>query len=102
MAGWLQNARVALKLGKLELSAYGHNLADKYYPVDSFDDVQPFGYVQPVWEAEEYRTSNDADTAKSASHVAKLELLMDCKARLIFGRIAAPAWTPVVARIRHS
>jgi len=46
MAGWLQNARVALKLGKLELSAYGHNLANKYYTVDSFYDVQPFGYVQ--------------------------------------------------------
>ncbi len=49
MAGWLQNARVAFKLRKLELSAYGHNLANKYYTVDSFDDVQPFGYVQPVW-----------------------------------------------------
>jgi iron complex outermembrane recepter protein len=46
---WLQNARVGLKLGKLEVSVYGRNLANKYYTVDSFDDVEPFGYVQPVW-----------------------------------------------------
>ncbi len=46
---WLQNARVGLKLDKFELSAYGRNLANKYYLVDSFDSIQPFGYVQPVW-----------------------------------------------------
>ena len=50
-AYWLQNARVALKLDRLELSAYVHNLANKYWLADSFDGIEPFGYVQPVWGA---------------------------------------------------
>jgi iron complex outermembrane recepter protein len=46
---WLQNARVALKLDKWELSGYVRNLANKYYRVDAFDSIEPFGYVQPNW-----------------------------------------------------
>lgn len=48
-AYWLQNARVALKLDKLELSGYVHNLANTYWRVDGFDSIEPFGYVQPNW-----------------------------------------------------
>jgi iron complex outermembrane receptor protein len=46
---WLDNARVALTLDKLELSGYVRNLTNKYYLADSFDSIVPFGYVQPVW-----------------------------------------------------
>jgi iron complex outermembrane receptor protein len=46
---WVQNARAALRLDKLELSAYVRNLANKYWLADSFDSIEPFGYVQPVW-----------------------------------------------------
>jgi len=46
---WLQNARVALKLDKLEISAYVRNVANKYYRVDAFDSIEPFGFVQPNW-----------------------------------------------------
>jgi iron complex outermembrane recepter protein len=45
---WLQNARVAFKINKWELSGYVHNLANKFYLADSFDGILPFGYVQPV------------------------------------------------------
>jgi iron complex outermembrane recepter protein len=47
-AYWLQNARVAFTIDKLELSGYVHNLANKFYLADAFDSIEPFGYVQPV------------------------------------------------------
>jgi iron complex outermembrane recepter protein len=48
-AYWLQNARVALKLAKFELAGYVNNLANKYWLVDAFDSLEPFGFIQPNW-----------------------------------------------------
>jgi iron complex outermembrane receptor protein len=45
--GWTQDARVALTISQLELSAFVRNLGNTYYATAAFNSISPFGYVQP-------------------------------------------------------
>ncbi|WP_028658238.1 TonB-dependent receptor [Novosphingobium sp. B-7] len=46
-AYWTQDARVALTISQLELSAFVRNLGNTYYATAAFNSISPFGYVQP-------------------------------------------------------
>jgi iron complex outermembrane receptor protein len=47
-AYWLAGARLSYDMGKLEIAAYGTNLADKHYATTTFDAVNPFGVNELV------------------------------------------------------
>lgn len=46
-AYWTEDARVALTISRLELSAFVRNLSNTYYASAAFNSISPFGYVQP-------------------------------------------------------
>lgn len=46
---WTADARVALTIEKLELSAFVRNIGDTYYASTAYNSISPFGYVQPVY-----------------------------------------------------
>jgi len=46
-AYWTEDARVALTVERLELSAFVRNLSNTYYATAAFNNINPFGYIQP-------------------------------------------------------